>query len=309
MTALLDIQREALPFDGLIDVCSTCRDCGEIMRVTDIRQTAHPGCDPKLTKIEVYEQRWYNIAASVPYEAMRPEIRKYMDDLEFKIDALTYDGVECGLANAAMQYAEWGWKVFPLGERSKKPGLRNAHPQGDPLRGKCKGECGKLGHGVLDATSDMEQICRWWSAHPYYNIGLATGFGFDVVDVDPGHGGHLEFAKALLECKSNGCLLEPDSHRPPNHRFVSTIPIAHAVVATAGSDAIKNSPARPGGLHLYVKATGRGNFANVRPGIDYRGLGGYVVAPPSTLGTRVRTWTFAVEPSPIIKRGNNNAKT
>jgi hypothetical protein len=36
-----------------------------------------------------------------------------------------------------------------------------------------------------------------------------------------------------------------------------------------------------GGRHLYVAPSGDGNAANFRPGLDYRGAGGYVVAPPS----------------------------
>jgi hypothetical protein len=47
-----------------------------------------------------------------------------------------------------------------------------------------------------------------------------------------------------------------------------------------------------GGCHLYVAATGAGNRARLLPGVDWRGAGGYVVAPPSlhASGERYR-WT------------------
>lgn len=133
----------------------------------------------------------------------------------------------------------------------------------------------KGGKGFKQATNDPVRIQRWWTKHPDHNIGLATGHAFDVIDVDtkdkkgnPSTAGIISFAKALADNK---------------------IPDTHAVVCTAS-----------GGIHLYVKPTGKGNFAGLRPGIDYRGLGGYVVAPPSIVGGRTYMWT--TEPSPIIKR-------
>lgn len=47
-----------------------------------------------------------------------------------------------------------------------------------------------------------------------------------------------------------------------------------------------------GGTHLYIKPTGDGNTAGLRPGIDYRGDGGYVVAPPSRSAATGRHWIW-----------------
>jgi len=253
----------SLILDGLVPVYGSCRDCGLLMQITNARDKAHPGCEPKLTRMEQWEQAWLQIAASAPYAQLKPELVHKLDDLEFKMDAATDESADTALHNAAMTYAQWGWRVFPLAKQSKVPAIP-----------KTKG-----GNGVLDATNDVQRICRWWSAHPGHNIGLATGYLFDVIDVDPDKGGAASIAKLLAE-----------------HR----IPIVHAIVATAGCD----QPRRPSGMHLYVRATGRGNYAGVLPGIDFRGLGGYVVAPPSTLGSRVRSWSWAVEASPNIKECN-----
>lgn len=121
-------------------------------------------------------------------------------------------------------------------------------------------------NGFKDASTDPAAIRRWWADFPYSNIGLPTGHSFDVIDVDAPAGW-----KAYGELTDTG-----------------TLPEVHGVVSTAGA-----------GLHLYVQPTGDGNLAGVRPGVDYRGLGGYVVAPPSVDG-RGFPYTWRHKPSPII---------
>ena len=99
-------------------------------------------------------------------------------------------------------------------------------------------------NGFKDATTDPAQVTRWWSAEPNRNIGLPTGVRFDVIDIDGPEG--LETLRELSE----------------HDRCV------HGWVDTAG-----------GGVHLYVKPTGTTNKGRWMPGVDYRGVGGYVVAP------------------------------
>jgi hypothetical protein len=111
------------------------------------------------------------------------------------------------------------------------------------------------GHGLHDATTDAAQIQAWWTAHPNANIGLRTGVAFDVIDLDS------EAAVDALES------------------------------ARAGRDRISGPVVATGkGFHYFVLPTGLGNRAGVLPGVDYRGAGGYVVAPPSVhpSGTRYR---------------------
>jgi hypothetical protein len=65
------------------------------------------------------------------------------------------------IGTRAVEFALCNWPVFP--GNSKYPAIPNAHPEGDPLRGKCKGECGRHGHGVLDATTDLPTVIDWWA--------------------------------------------------------------------------------------------------------------------------------------------------
>jgi KaiC/GvpD/RAD55 family RecA-like ATPase len=70
------------------------------------------------------------------------------------------------MGRAALIYAqEFGWAVFPLVPREKRPLTAN---------------------GLKNATTDAEQIAAWWTRHPDANIGMATGeiSGVVVVDVD-----------------------------------------------------------------------------------------------------------------------------
>lgn len=106
--------------------------------------------------------------------------------------------------------------------------------------------------GCLDATTDRDRVNSWWTGNPKANIGLATGHLVDVVDID-GLVGHQ-----------------------------SRMQHWDQVFAAIDDDAVaKVLTPRPGGMHIYVPATGRGNAANIVPSVDYRGVGGYVVAPPS----------------------------
>jgi hypothetical protein len=104
-------------------------------------------------------------------------------------------------------------------------------------------------HGVRDATCNRARVLAWWTRHPQANIGLATGHAFDVLDVDGPAGAHAIQTLAA------------------EHGLVSSGPL----VRTGG-----------GGWHFYLAPTGLGN---VRPAglehVDWRGRGGYVVAPPS----------------------------
>ena len=77
------------------------------------------------------------------------------------------------MLDRALRYAAAGWPVFPLAPGEKVPLVKSAHGKGDT----CRGECGKLGHGLYDATCDERTIRNWWGddGEPGANIGLRAG--------------------------------------------------------------------------------------------------------------------------------------
>lgn len=130
-------------------------------------------------------------------------------------------------------------------------------------------------HGCHDATTDMTRVREWWEAAPTSNIGIATGHVVDVIDLD-GFEANLSFVR----------------------RFESDELHARLMRSVLG----QVSTPRAGGRHLYVPAQERGNRARARKQrVDYRGAGGYVVAPPSTTDARdgqvsgVYRWIRALE--------------
>lgn len=128
--------------------------------------------------------------------------------------------------------------------------------------------------GFKDATCDEATIREWWQKLPGAGIGIPTGVasGWLVLDVDPRHGGGAAVARLLEEY---GDLPET------------------LLVETGG-----------GGYHLifeYPELAALGNSRGRLPeGIDVRGEGGYVVAPPSVLasGKPYRRRNDA-EPAPV----------
>ena len=133
----------------------------------------------------------------------------------------------------------------------------------------CRKKCSSPGKhprtmaGFKDASTDYEKVSEWWSIWPQANIGIATGAvsGIVVVDVDPRNGG-LETASGIFLPKT-------------------------AQVLTQG-----------GGFHLYYKYPGPRKL-KLGAGIDYKGDGGYVVAPPSVGPLGVYVWQVAMEPQAL----------
>ena len=138
------------------------------------------------------------------------------------------------LLKHALYYGKMGLRVFPLRAGGKAP----ATP-----------------HGCKDATSEPGQIKAWWGGAQLYNVGIATGGGLVVLDVDINHDAGKYGDETLSELERQQGPL-PDTW----------------TCLTGG-----------GGAHYYFccddpALTIGAGFA---PGLDYRGAGGYVVVPPS----------------------------
>ncbi|MEW6351708.1 MAG: phage/plasmid primase, P4 family [Thermodesulfobacteriota bacterium] len=152
------------------------------------------------------------------------------------------------LLDTALLYARDGLLVFPV--------------HGIDETGRCT--CGRRScknpakhpaspRGLRDATIDSSQIDTWWGNGQAHNIGIATGAGSGVfvLDVDGDEG-----ADSLRELEA------------------TNEPLPATWTALTGR-----------GMHLYFRLPEgfqvRNSASKIAGGLDIRGSGGYVVAPPS----------------------------
>lgn len=144
------------------------------------------------------------------------------------------------LYKAAKRLAKMGQPVFPCRpvyeserRRDKAPLTRN---------------------GLHDATTDIDQIKKWWRARTDAAIGIPTGIVYDVLDVDV--------------------------KRDQDGRV--HLPYLNRLGLLNGCKRVAKTPS--GGWHLYFKAApALTNTANASLGLDIRAKGGYVLAAPSWL--------------------------
>lgn len=108
-----------------------------------------------------------------------------IDRREDRHQSTARSGYASELLDAALDYAATGWPVFPAG-RTKRPRIVRAHPPGV----RCRGECGRDGHGFHDGTTDPATVRRWWGVeYPGALIAARIPGPLIVVDTDPRHGG------------------------------------------------------------------------------------------------------------------------
>jgi hypothetical protein len=162
------------------------------------------------------------------------------------------------LKEAALIYVEAGFSIIPLHWIAKN---------------KCscgKGDCASPAkhpltqHGLKDASNDPAQVKAWWKQYPKANIGVCTGQasnGLTVIDFD---------------------LQKGATNNPLGLGLSVTLEV------TTGN-----------GFHLWFLSDQeiRNSAGKLGQGIDIRGWGGYVVAPPSVHSTG-QIYSFANQ-SPI----------
>lgn len=147
---------------------------------------------------------------------------------------------------AALTAAARGWTVFPLVPGEKVPAIRDWERR---------------------ATTDQQQIHRWWACGARNNVAVATGpSGLVVIDLDGARGDVApeRFAGARNGHDALAMLAAEAGAEMPNDTF---------------------TVASPGGRHLYFRAPStvllRNSAGAVAWRVDVRANGGYVVAPGS----------------------------
>jgi len=172
------------------------------------------------------------------------------------------------LLAAALDYAARGWPVIPLwwpeNGRCACPSAECTSPGKHPLSP-------LVPHGLNDATLDADILRQWWQRYPLANIGLRTGVAFDVLDVD----GPEALEGIAVVARAAGYAVDVRDG---------------ALITPIGAPIWWDGPevATAHGFHRYVAPTGRTNAKPRVAKLDYRGVGGYVVAPPSLHVTGVR---------------------
>jgi hypothetical protein len=158
----------------------------------------------------------------------------------------------------ALAYAERGWSVLPLHEMGYA-GCSCGSPS-------CKspGKHPRLAHGLRDASRDPADIRVWFNRWPQSNIGVRTGSdsGFWVLDIDPRNGGDDSLEDLILEYGE----------------------LPETLMAHTGG----------GGRHFFFRIPPGGiKCGKLADGIDIKGEGGYIVAPPSNHASGgVYRWHF-----------------
>lgn len=197
---------------------------------------------------------------------------------------MSTDDVTRALTDAAHDYRNRGWRVIQL---------HSVGPDGKTCSCRRGGNCSSAGkHPRRDEWQNTEpysaaDIETLWSERPKANLGIATGepSGLWVLDIDPKHGG-LGGMKALI-----------DEH--------GALPATFTVQTGSG------------GYHYYfalpdfvVKNDQSGRVAQ---GVDVRGQGGQVVAPPSRsdIGpyTVLRDAPLAQAPAWLLKKVRKDEPT
>lgn len=196
------------------------------------------------------------------------------------------------IGDAAVAYAEQSWSVFPIwwttdDGRCACPGGQEPETSknycGRTSFGTVAGSPGKhpiptvARHGVKDATRNLAVIERNWTRYPLAYIGLPTGAnGLAVIDVDLDKPGTAEnFAKLAQWTQTRGVdlfdTLTSDTGGGGRHHLFY------------GPKGVHASSCPQDGCSGCIR-NGQGNkppFGPTMTGIDTRGCGGYIVAPPS----------------------------
>lgn len=154
------------------------------------------------------------------------------------------------LLESALWYAARGWPVVPCHTPTSMGGCSCKKGQACESIGKHP----RTLHGLYDASTDPAVIERWWSMWPEANIAIVTGHrsGLVALDEDSYKGGDESLAELIKSY----------------HALPETV---QQLTGGGGVQYLFTSPAHPVGNS--ASALGQG--------LDVRGDGGYIIAPPS----------------------------
>jgi hypothetical protein len=147
--------------------------------------------------------------------------------------------------HSALQHARRGFRVFPVHSVHDGHCTCGKHKCGSP------GKHPRIKAWQTAATTNADEIRAWWKRWPDANIGIATGSGIVVLDIDPRNGG-LESLNALESANA---------------------PLPPTLTARTGRG--------DGGKHLFFRSSEHVPNRELAPGIDLQSDGKFVVAAGS----------------------------
>ena len=173
---------------------------------------------------------------------------------------------ERSIGESAAALAAIGFYVFPLHTPISTQRCSCGWPECCSV-----GKHPRLSRGFYSASHDPRQIDQWWHRWPEANIGIPCGAsGIVVLDYDPHSDPDGTGRSRFDEFTDNGY-----------------------TVYTGG-----------GGLHEYFRTPAgvvvRNSGGKLGPGIDVRGDGGYIVAPPS-LHRSGKRYTWVQGPTQTLR--------
>lgn len=119
--------------------------------------------------------------------------------------------------------------------------------------------------GFKAASARLEKLEEWWNNDNSYNLGIPTGGDANLLVLDTDESEKVSGAKSLVAWE------------------LEHSPLPKTLTATTAN----------GGMHRYFRfpdGMSARNRTAVRPGIDVRAEGGYVVAPPSVVNGKSYSW-------------------
>jgi Bifunctional DNA primase/polymerase, N-terminal len=193
---------------------------------------------------------------------------------------------------AAMQYAERGWPVFPL------HGIVNSRCTCGHLDCSSPGKHPLVRSGLHDASTDARLIKEWWRQWRQANIALVTGepSGIVAIDIDLGHRTNTPFGSPGEEGQ------DPENQIPrameSMDRIIHKVP--RTLTTLTGGGGLHLLLVRPGDRALHNHTSRLPGIEDDLPGIDLRGNGGYIVAPPSAHVSGERYRWLDADRQPVV---------
>ena len=189
----------------------------------------------------------------------------------------------------ALCYARHGIPVFPIKPKTKTGYYCYTDYRGDPNHNYPEGTPYSW---KAQASTDLDRVRRFWTDHPDANIGGVTGHGYLVIDLDTEH--------VNVDGNGNKTLIEDGRERLRKWQKETGLQL---------NEETAMSLTGRGGNQLFYRSdrqlAGSSDIFSDHTGCDTRGIGNYVLLPPSIHPNgSPYVWEQSPDEYPIIEADN-----